>query len=90
MTTDNDLRDCLTLYLSANVVSIVFTKANGEDRVMQCTLNPALIKDTYEKKTDRIKKPNEETMSVWDVEKQAWRSFRLDSVKGWSLKHVDA
>ena len=26
------------------------------------------------------KKVNEEVLAVWDLEKEAWRSFRLDSI----------
>ena len=46
---------------------------------MQCTLLESIIKP-YEKATDREKKVNEDLISVWDVEKDAWRSFRYDSI----------
>lgn len=80
-----ELRDSLQQFLATEIVSVKFIKANGEERIMKCTLNPSLIKDTYEKKTERVKKENEEVVGVWDVEKQAWRSFRIDSVKAFSL-----
>lgn len=75
----------LTQFLPTEIVTITFTKSNGEERKMNCTLNPSLIKDTYEKKTERTKKQNEEVMSVWDCDKHAWRSFRLDSIKRFEM-----
>jgi hypothetical protein len=39
----------------------------------------------YESKTERTKVPSEDTLSVWDLEKNAWRSFRLDSVIDFSF-----
>lgn len=79
------LHDSLAHFLTTEILNVTFTKANGEERTMKCTLNPALIEDTYEKKTDRVKKQNDDVMSVWDVEKKAWRSFRLDSVIKYSF-----
>lgn len=64
-------------------VVVKFVKTNGEERVMRCTLKEGVV-PLYEKKTDRVKKENTETMSVWDLDKNEWRSFRLDSIK-----HVD-
>ena len=59
---------------------MTFTKSDGTEREMRCTLREDLIQST-EKKTERSKKENTDVMSVWDLEKSAWRSFRLDSVK---------
>lgn len=61
-------------------VTVTFTKKDGTERNMVCTLKEELTKD-YEKKTDRVKAVNEETCPVFDIEKQEWRSFRYDSVK---------
>ena len=46
---------------------------------MKCTLAEGIIKP-HEKKTDREKVPNDNILSVWDIEKDGWRSFRIDSV----------
>jgi hypothetical protein len=80
-----DLREGLVNFLLSEAITVTFTKANGEVRNMKCTLKPSLINDTYEKKTDRNREKNEEVLSVWDCDKQAWRSFRLDSVKSFTL-----
>ena len=65
--------------LQNNVVSIKFRKSDGSERLMKCTLLTHYVKP-YEKKTEREKKLDENLISVWDVEKDAWRSFRLDSI----------
>lgn len=62
-----------------NVV-VTFTKKDGTDRKMNCTLQEGVVVP-HEKTTDREKVSNPDTLAVWDVEKNAWRSFRLDSIK---------
>lgn len=60
---------------------VTFTKVNGEQRVMTCTLDANLIPDPIEIKADKSPKPvNEEVLPVWDVNANGWRSFRIDSV----------
>ena len=62
------------------VITVRFTKVNGDERTMKCTLlteylpNQTDIEDT----TTRI---NDNVLAVWDVEANGWRSFRVDSVK---------
>jgi len=46
---------------------------------MKCTLQESYI-SPYEKKTDREKVASDSNISVWDIENQGWRSFRVDSV----------
>ena len=65
--------------LKNGIVNVKFTKTDGTERVMKCTLLEAMVKP-HEKKTDREKKINEDIISVWDVEKEGWRSFRFDSI----------
>lgn len=63
-------------------VAVTFTKANGEERVMICSLNPDLLPPS-EVNVDHVFEDAETqtTFSVFDLEKQAWRSFRYDSIK---------
>lgn len=70
--------------LRANNVRITFNKKDGTTRDMLCTLQEKVV-ESYEKKTDRVKEPNQEVCPVWDVEKKAWRSFRWDSIIGFSF-----
>lgn len=60
---------------------VTFTKVNGEQREMTCTLDPNIIPDPIEIKADKSPKTvNEEVLPVWDTTAQGWRSFRIDSV----------
>lgn len=74
-----EFRDWLRGVLRMHTVTIQFKKKDGTVRVMNCTLQEGKTL-LYEKKTDRIKAVSEESCSVFDIEKQEWRSFRFDSV----------
>jgi hypothetical protein len=70
----NDLRD--------GVCRVTFTKKDGTERKMKCTLNEKFMpKIEFAKDTKEVKEPNKEVVKCWDLEKEAWRSFRVDSVK---------
>lgn len=60
--------------------AVTFTKADGTERVMKCSLKSDLVQH-YEKKTDKVKVVNEDVLPVFDLDKQQWRSFRWDSIK---------
>lgn len=72
-------RDWIKSQLKFGPVTVTFLKKDGTERKMLCTLKPEDV-STYEKKTDRVKTISEDTCSVFDIEKQEWRSFRFDSV----------
>lgn len=61
---------------------VTFTKVDGSIRIMPCTLAanslPVLPEVVSENK--RVKKHNPEILSVWCLDKQEWRSFKLDNV----------
>jgi hypothetical protein len=68
--------------LHNTICKVVFTKANGDERIMFCTLNRNLIPQEItpsEEKKER--KENPDVQAVYDVESKGWRSFRWDSVK---------
>lgn len=68
--------------LHTSEVSIIFTKKDGTDRKMLCTLMENVIpNDKKPKESEKIRKVSNESLAVFDVEKQDWRSFRWDSVK---------
>lgn len=82
--TDKDwekLETWLTGMLHIDTVTVTFTKKDGTERVMKCTLDPKLLPTPTltENKTER-KKP-ENVMAVYDVEAKGWRSFSVKSVK---------
>jgi hypothetical protein len=59
-----------------------FTKVNGEERVMSCTLNSNLIPQEFHPKSNKESSKGEEptVMRVFDLESAGWRSFRIESV----------
>jgi len=70
--------------LREGVCKVAFTKANGETRLMHCTLNEALLPEMSSEEVDKTatkRKDNPDTLAVWDVEKDGWRAFRWDSLK---------
>ena len=77
-------RETLIKNLEKNVMQIEFTKVNGEQRIMHCTLDEVYTPET----SPDNKKHNDEVLPVWDVDIGAWRSFRLDSVNKISILEV--
>ncbi len=71
-------REALVKSLQKNIMSVVFTKVNGEERKMLCTLHESVLPEIVE---DFTKKENLDVLAVWDVDADGWRSFRLDSIK---------
>jgi len=72
--------------LQNDVAQVTFTKTDGTERVMDCTLLKEVLNErapqTDEVTTEKPpKKVNEEVLPVWDMVANGWRSFRLDSVK---------
>ena len=68
--------------LQSNICDVKFTKVNGEERLMRCTLKEDLLPEPVASDTEinRNRKPNDSVQVVWDLDKKAWRSFRIDSV----------
>jgi hypothetical protein len=70
--------------LHAGVVQVTFTKKDGTERVMECTLKEDMLPAQVDiEEAIQKKKPNPDVLAVWDVEKEGWRSFRWDSVTAW-------
>ena len=73
--------------LSSNTVTVTFTKKDGSERVMKCTTSPGLVPRAEpslikeEIKDKKPRKQNEDVCNVFDLETNAWKSFRWDSVK---------
>lgn len=72
-------RDEVRKSLLRKIAVVNFVKADGSIREMICTLKPGLMPDTEAASKYRN---NEDTIAVWDLAKNAWRSFRIDSVIG--------
>jgi len=65
-----------------NIISVTFTKKNGETRTMKCSLKDEYIVGQKEKESTSVRKTNDDVLPVWDLDINEWRSFRIDSVKG--------
>ena len=67
--------------LKAHKCVVKFTKVNGEIREMPCTLREDIVPKYEHKEDTKPKKPNDSVLSVWCLDKNEWRSFRIDSVQ---------
>ena len=79
--------------LTEGKYQVVFTKSDGSERVMKCTLLADVL-EPYIKAAEEHKKQllaegkevkekpeNPDVLAVIDLENNGWRSFRLDSIK---------
>jgi len=69
--------------LKTGIVTVTFEKiGTGELRIMPCTLSPNVLKENG---VDIKVEMNVESdhFACWALDKKAWRSFRLDTVKQW-------
>lgn len=78
--TDTEFKTWLKDVLKSQTTSFVtFTKKDGTERHMNCTLSEDFIpSDKQPKGTE--KELSADTCRVFDVEKNEWRSFRWDSI----------
>lgn len=66
--------------LKETEVHLKFVKANGEVREMRCSLHEDRIPEDKKPKDSGRKHP-EDSIAVFDLDKQDWRSFRYDSIQ---------
>jgi hypothetical protein len=82
MITRNEMLDALR----QGLCTVTFTKVNGEERVMDCTLRADMIPEEMLPKGDDnldLKEGLDATISVirtYDVRAAGWRSFRVENV----------
>lgn len=91
------IRDWVRSLLQKGPVTVTFTKADGTDREMLCTLDHSQIPETpiKPKPVDGVvreskerKKPDEHSIRVFDLDKQEWRSFRFERLRKISAEIV--
>jgi hypothetical protein len=73
-------REWIKGILKQETATLTFQKKDGTIRVMKASLREEHM-PVFEKKTDAVRKTNDEVLSVVDLEKNEWRSFRFDSIK---------
>jgi len=73
----------LTDMLKISIITLTFTKKDGTERVMRCTLQPDLLPEVEHKTELKESKPvtQETAIPVYDLDNNGWRSFTLNSVK---------
>jgi hypothetical protein len=74
-------RQELISLLTSGTYEVTFTKVDGTERTMPCTLDPTILPTqnlTEEKKIPR--KINIETLRVFVTDINEWRSFRIENV----------
>lgn len=72
--------------LKNGVVTVTFEKKDGTERTMRATLSDLYVPQVLAEYDDQQPAPaqrklNDSVQSVWDIDENGWRSFRLDSVK---------
>jgi len=79
------LRDMLHM----GPVTVTFTKKDGDTRVMKCTLEESAIPNEFRPKPlaegQAPRKRSEDSISVWDMNANGWRSFIYKNVTGVSF-----
>jgi len=76
----NEIRSWLNGVLKTSKVVLEFTKVDGEQRVMVCTLNPELIPPSTESTTKSNRAESTTAFRVYDLDKSDWRSVRWDFI----------
>ena len=67
--------------LSKGPLLVTFTKKDGTLRSMKCTIAEWLVPQLEAAdKTPRVVAENDNLVKAYDLEKQGWRSFNVDSV----------
>jgi hypothetical protein len=83
-TLENDIdvfRGWLKGILTVQPATITFTKKDGTERVMNCTLRGDMLPVVEIKEDKAPRKQNDSVLSVYDLDAQGWRSFTINSVK---------
>ena len=78
--TDVRTQELIENLLKSGSITVTFTKKDGSNRVMKCTLNESLIPSDKVPKGESTRKHNDAVRPVFDLEINEWRSFTWDSV----------
>ena len=69
--------------LSQGIHNVTFTKVDGTERTMPCTLDPTLLPtvELIESEDKRVpRKLNIDTLRVFVTDIKEWRSFRIENL----------
>lgn len=75
-------RDEMINALRTGPCTVTFKKVNGDERVMDCTLNMSMIPESDQPKTDGNLSENKEVdfVKAYDLRAAGWRSFKVNNV----------
>lgn len=62
-------------------ITVNFTKVDGSERVMRCTLQDRFLPELNAPATSVSVHPAYTNFTVWDLDEQAWRSFKANSLR---------
>jgi hypothetical protein len=74
-------REKMSKFLKDNLCEVTFTKTDGTERIMNCTL----MEEYLPKSDGGTFERDPAILAVWDVDKKDWRSFRVSSVTNFVL-----
>ncbi len=80
-----NLRDALETLVSKNRTEVTFIKKDGTERTMICTTDSNKIPEDKQPIGESKVKENMDILRVYDLENEGWRSFRIDSVKTFTV-----
>lgn len=68
--------------LENNIATVTFVKVDGTIREMRCTLRPDLLpkRELLQEEYEHLK-PLNDTLPVWDLDINGWRSFKIDNIQ---------
>ena len=78
--------DFLKSELFKNIMTVDFIKKDGTQRKLRCTLRPDLLPPQTDLEEAVSKSPSATSLAVWDLDNDGWRSFRYDSIIGFSVE----
>jgi hypothetical protein len=84
---DYSNREYLKQLLSHSTMRIVFTKRDGTERTLLCTRNMGMV--PVENHPKGVKREAPDSLPVWSILDEGWRSFRFDTVKDVEAVQLD-
>lgn len=78
-------KDEMKQALAEKVCTVVFQKLNGEERIMECTTNMAMIPEHVRPRAINVRWRDIDVIAAYDVRSAGWRSFRVDLVKEFNV-----
>ncbi len=73
-------KDQIVEILKTGIHTVTFTKVDGTERTMPCTLDPTIIPTVPVTESKQDRKVNDAVMRVYVTDINEWRSFRVDNL----------